>query len=159
MTTYIPEGLRTLTTSLTVSGAERAIEFYKAAFGAELTYVIKGPSGFIPHAELKIGDSIFMINDEFPNSATRSPQSLGGTVGGIVIYVPDVDASFKRAVEAGAQGTMPPTDTFWGDRHCQVIDPFGHVWGLATRKEHLSQEEVQRRSDTMFKQYSAGEAT
>jgi len=142
----IPDGWHTVTPSLTVRGAARAIEFYKQAFGAKETMRMPGPEGKIMHAELKIGDSVVMLNDEFPDMGTRSPESLGGSPASLFLYVEDVDAAFDRAVKAGAQVAMPVQDMFWGDRFGRVIDPFGHGWAMATHKEDLTPEEIARRA-------------
>jgi PhnB protein len=142
----IPDGYRTVTPYITVKGAAQAIEFYKRAFGAQEHERMTGPDGkTVMHGEIKIGDSIVMLADEMPQMGCRSPQTLGGCTGYIFLYVPDVDAAFKRAVEAGAKATMPPADMFWGDRFGTVEDPFGHQWGLGTHKEDLSPEEVRKR--------------
>ena len=142
----IREGFRTVTPYLTVKGAGQAIDFYKRAFGAQEVERMAGPDGkSLAHAEVKIGDSIVMLSDEMPQSGTQAPQSLGGTTGSLFLYVPDVDAAFKRAVDAGAKGVMPPSDMFWGDRFGKLVDPFGHHWALATHKEDLSPEEVKKR--------------
>jgi len=104
------------------------------------------PDGKIGHAELKIGDSIIFLNDEFPQMGNKSPQTLGGASGSIYLYVEDVDKAFKRATDSGATTKMPVTNMFWGDRYGQVVDPFGHVWGLSTHVEDVSPEEMERRS-------------
>ena len=149
----IPEGYHTITPHLTVRGAARAIDFYKRAFGAKVRMQMPGPDGkSIMHAELKIGDSIVFLNDEFPDMGCHSPQSLGGTVGGLFLYVKNVDAAFKRAVEAGAQVRMPVADMFWGDRYGKVIDPFGHEWGMGTRKEDLTPGQIRKRGQAYFNQ-------
>lgn len=140
----IPEGYHTLTPFLTVRDAERAIEFYKNAFGAESRGVMKGPDGKVMHAELKIGDSILMMSDEFPDFGSVSPQALGGSPMGLHIYVPDVDASFERAVKAGAQVEMPVMEQFWGDRYGRLKDPFGHKWSIATHTKDLSMDEMKK---------------
>jgi uncharacterized glyoxalase superfamily protein PhnB len=146
----IPEGFHTLTPSLTVHNATEAIEFYKRAFGAEELSRAPAPDGRrIWHAELKIGDSRLMLNDEFPEmGGGRGPRSLGGTATSLHLYVRDADAVFKRAVEAGATVSMPIMDAFWGDRYGKVTDPFGHEWGIATHKEDVSEEERRRRVET-----------
>jgi PhnB protein len=141
----IPEGYHAVTPSLAVDGAAEAIEFYKRAFGAEERGRMPAPDGKIAHAEIQIGDSVVMLADPFPQSGCRSPKELGGTSVGIFVYVEDVDAVFKQAVEAGATATMEVEDMFWGDRFGTVVDPFGHQWQLATRKEDLSPEEVEER--------------
>src|SRR5256885_2158735 len=112
----IPPGFHTVTPSLVVRNAAEAIDFYKKALGAEEIMRMPDPSGRISHAELKIGDSIIFLSDEFPNMPTTSPQTLGGCTGGFYLYVPDVDKSFQRAVDAGGKATMPVSDMFWGDR-------------------------------------------
>ena len=142
----VPAGYHTVTPYLTVLDAAQAIDFYGRAFGAREKQRMPGPGGKIMHAELQIGDSVVMLSDEFPGmSGSRSPQSLGGTSGYLFLYVPDVDAMFRRAVDAGAKVGMPLTDMFWGDRFGKILDPFGHTWGLATHKEDVSPEEMGRR--------------
>jgi PhnB protein len=142
----IPDGHRTVTPYLTVQGAAKAIEFYKRAFGAHDEGRMDSPDGKrVIHAEIRIGDSMVMLSDEFPGMGARSPQALGGTTASIFLYVPDVDAAFKRAVDAGAKAVMPPTDMFWGDRFGKLVDPFGHEWAMATHQEDLSDEEIRKR--------------
>ena len=142
----VPPGYHTVTPYLTVQDAAQAIDFYVRAFGATERARLPGPGGKIMHAELRIGDSMVMLSDEFPGmSGSRSPQSLGGTSGYLFLYVPDVDQLFRRAVDAGARVEMPLTNMFWGDRFGKVLDPFGHTWGLATHNEDVSPEEMSRR--------------
>ena len=141
----IPEGYHALTPYLAVDDAERAIEFYKQAFGATERGRMNAPDGKIAHAEIQIRDSMMMLSDPFPQSATKSPKELGGTTTGIFIYVEDVDAAIQQAVDAGATLTMPPEDMFWGDRFGTVSDPFGHQWQIATHKEDLSEDEIMER--------------
>jgi PhnB protein len=143
----IPEGYHTLTPFLTVREAEKAIAFYQQAFGAESRGVMKGPDGKVMHAELKIGDSIIMLSDEYPHMGAVSPQALGGSPMGLHIYVEDVDASFDRAVKAGAQVDMPVMDQFWGDRYGRLKDPFGHKWSIATHTADLSMDEMKKGMD------------
>ena len=143
----IPEGYHTLTPFLTVRDAVSAIEFYKKAFGAQERGVMKGPDGKVMHAELKIGDSIIMLSDEFPEFGSLSPQSSGGAGMGLHIYIDGVDAAFDRAVKAGAQVEMPVSDQFWGDRYGKLKDPFGHRWSIATHTKELSQDEMKRGMD------------
>jgi uncharacterized glyoxalase superfamily protein PhnB len=142
----IPEGMTGVIPHLTVKGAARAIDFYKKAFGAIEISRHGMPDGSIMHASLKIGEGALFLNDEFKEMGSISPQSLGGTSVFMMIYVPDVDATFKRAVEAGAEVKMPVADQFWGDRYGLLADPFGHYWEIATHKEDLSKEEMERRS-------------
>jgi uncharacterized glyoxalase superfamily protein PhnB len=143
----IPEGYHTLTPFLTVRNALRAIEFYKQAFGAQERGVAKGPDGKVMHAELKIGDSVIMLSDEFPEFGTLSPQSVGGSPMGLHIYTENVDAAFDRAVKAGAQVEMPVMDQFWGDRYGKLKDPFGHKWSIATHVKDMSADEMKRSMD------------
>ncbi len=142
----IPEGYHTATPYLVVNGADRAIEFYKRAFGAKELLRMPGPEGKIMHAEIQIRDSIIMLCDEFPEMGARSAQALGDTPVSIFLYVEDVDAIFKQAVAAGAKELMPVQDMFWGDRWGKLVDPFGHKWQIATHKEELTAEEISRRA-------------
>jgi uncharacterized glyoxalase superfamily protein PhnB len=139
----IPEGYHTLTPYMTVHDATRAVEFYKQAFGAVEKGVMKSPDGKIMHAELRIGDSLFMLADEFPQFGSLSPQTIGGSGMGLHIYVEDVDAAFDRAIGAGAAVEMPVADMFWGDRYGKLVDPFGHKWSIATHTRDLSMEEIE----------------
>jgi PhnB protein len=146
MAKAVPDGYRTVTPYITVKGAAKAIDFYTRAFGAREGERMTAPDGkSVMHTEIKIGDSMVMLSDEFPQMGSRSPQTLGGTTGSIFLYVPDVDAAFKRAVDAGAKAIMPPTDMFWGDRFGKLADPFGHEWAMATHKEDLGPEEIRKR--------------
>ena len=147
----IPDGFHTLTPHLTVRDAAAAIEFYKKAFGAVETVRHAGPDGkTIMHASLRIGDSPFMLNDEFPEMGGKGPQALGGTPVTIHLYSGDVDALFARAVAAGAKVTMPLADQFWGSRYGQLEDPFGHRWSLAQHIEDVTPEESARRMKKLF---------
>jgi len=150
----IPPGYHSVTAYLTVRDAARAIDFYKTAFGAAEKQRMPGPHGkSVMHAELKIGDSVVMLSDEFPGMSTcRSPQSLGGTTVALFLYVRDVDSGFKRAVDAGCKVLMPPTDMFWGDRFGKLEDPFGNQWSLATHKEDVPAKELGRRAQAAMAQ-------
>jgi uncharacterized glyoxalase superfamily protein PhnB len=148
----IPEGYHTLTPYMTVRDAAGAIAFYKQAFGAVERGVMKGPDGKIMHAELRIGDSIVMLADEFPDFGSLSPQSIGGTGMGLHIYVEDVDSAFDRAVGAGATIEMPVSDMFWGDRYGKLLDPFGHKWSIATHTRDMSTEEIEEAQEEVMKQ-------
>jgi PhnB protein len=141
----IPEGYHTLTMSLTVEKADEAIEFYKRAFGATERVRMTAPDGSIGHAELEIGDSVIMVSDPFPQSTVRPPREVGATTASVFMYVEDVDAAFKRAIDAGATSSMDVEDMFWGDRFGTVTDPFGHVWSIATHVEDVSPEEIEER--------------
>ncbi len=151
----IPEGYHTVSPHLVIKNAAAAIEFYKKAFGAKEMGRMPGPDGRIMHAEIQIGDSKVMICDEMPEYGTRSPQTLGGTPVRLVRYVPDVDASFQQAIAVGATSTMPVADMFWGDRFGKLADPYGHEGALATHKEDLTHEEIERRGRE-FMSKSAG---
>ena len=141
----IPQGRHTVTPYLTVQNAARAIEFYKRALGAQEIHRMEGPDGKIGHAELKIGDSIIMLGDENPQSGAKSPQTLGGTTGGIFLYVDNVDTAYDKAVAAGAKADARPADMFWGDRYGKFTDPFGHSWSVATHKEDVAPDEMRKR--------------
>jgi PhnB protein len=141
----IPEGYKTVSPYLAVDDAEKAIEYYKKAFGAEETVRMNGPDGRIGHAELKIGDSHLMLSDPFPQSSTKPPTELGGTSVSIFMYVEDVDAVVQKAVDQGATVTMEVEDQFWGDRFGSITDPFGHNWSIATHIEDLTPEEIEER--------------
>ena len=143
----IPEGYQTLAPSLIVDGATEAIDFYKRAFGANDRGVMSGPDGKVAHAELQIGDSVLMLADPFPMQNAKAPTELGGTTVSIFMYVEDVDAVFKQAIDAGATSTMAPDDMFWGDRFGALMDPFGHAWAIATHVEDLSEEEMRERGE------------
>jgi PhnB protein len=148
----IPEGYHTLTPYMTVRDAARAIEFYKQAFGAVEKGVMTGPEGKIMHAELRIGDSLLMLADEFPQFGSLSPQTTGGSGTGLHIYVEDVDSAFDRAIGAGATVEMPVADMFWGDRYGKLVDPFGHKWSIATHRLDLSMEEIEEAQEEFMKQ-------
>lgn len=151
---YIPKDYRSVTPYLTIKGADKAIEFYKKAFGAqEITRMLDPQSKKILHAELKFGDSMIMVTDEFDRpGAGRSPKALGDTTVGMFLYVPDVDATFKKAVAAGGQPIMPPSDMFWGDRYGKLSDPFGHHWALATHIEDVNPADMKKRAEEFFTQ-------
>jgi PhnB protein len=141
----IPNGFHTLTPYLTVNGAAEAIDFYKRAFGARELFRMSGPDGkSIGHAQVAIGDSILMLADEFPHWS-KSPQTLNGTPVSLMVYVEDVDAAFKRAVEAGATVKLPVENKFYGDRSGCLVDPFGHLWTLSSHIEDVPPEEMGRR--------------
>jgi PhnB protein len=145
----IPDGYHTITPYICVNDAANAIEFYKKAFGATELMRLADPSGRIGHAEIKIGDSHLMLADEFPEMNFRSPQSLGGSPVTIHLYVEDVDAIADQAVAAGAKLVKEVKDQFYGDRSGTVEDPFGHVWYIATHKEDVSLEEINKHAAAM----------
>jgi len=142
----IPEGHHTVTPYLILEGAAEAIEFYKSAFGATELFRFPTPDGKIGHAEIKIGDSPVMLADAYPEMGYKGAKSLGGSPVNLMIYVEDVDSVFNRAVEAGATVREAVSDKFYGDRIGTLIDPFGHVWHVATHKEDVSLEEMKERA-------------
>ena len=150
----IPEGMNGFIPHLTVKGCAKAIDFYKKAFGAVERSRHAMPDGSIMHASIKIGANALFLNDEYKEMGTLSPQTLGGTPVYIMLYVNDVDATVKRAVEAGATIKMPVADQFWGDRYGLLADPFGHYWEIATHKEDVSDEELKRRGREAMAQMS-----
>ena len=141
----IPDGMSGVIAHLTVKNAAKAMEFYQRAFGATELSRHTMPDGTIMHAAVKIGGGVMFLNDEFKEMGSTSPQSLGGTPVSLMLYVPDVDATVKKAVEAGAEIKMPVGDQFWGDRYGMISDPFGHLWEIATHKEDVPPEELERR--------------
>lgn len=146
----IPEGHHTVTPYLAIKGAAQALEFYKRAFGATETYRLMLPDGRVGHAEIRLGDSLIMLADEFPEYGGKAPGTLGGSPVSLHLYVEDVDAFVKKAVAAGATENKPVTDQFYGDRSGQLEDPFGHQWWVATHKEDVPQAEMQKRVEAMF---------
>ena len=144
----IPEGYHTVAPYLAVESAADAIEFYKKAFGAKERVRMEAPGGGIAHAEVEIGDSVVMLSDPFPQASTTPPKQLGGTSASVMLYVEDVDAVVKQAVDAGATVLMEVADQFWGDRFGSVQDPFGHSWSIATHVEDLKPEEIAERAKT-----------
>jgi PhnB protein len=140
-------GYHTITPSITVRNGAAAIDYYVAAFGARVRFRLDEPGGKVAHAELEIGDSVFMLADEYPEYGAVSPAAGGGTPSRLGLYVTDADATLARAVAAGGELLMPASDQFYGDRSGQVRDPFGHVWSIATFVEDVSNEEMKRRFD------------
>jgi uncharacterized glyoxalase superfamily protein PhnB len=138
----VEDGMHTITPHLVCAGAADAIVFYTRAFGAEEVMRLPGPGGKLAHASVRIGDSMLMLMDEFPDWDATGPTALGGTPVTIHLSVPDVDHAFERAVEAGATARMAPADMFWGDRYGVVEDPFGHRWSMATHIRDVSPEEM-----------------
>jgi PhnB protein len=147
----IPDGFHGATPYLCCKDAAGAIEFYKKAFGATEVMRMAEPSGRIGHAEVKIGEAIVMLSDEYAEMGVRSPQSLGGSAVTIHMYVADVDALVSRAAAAGATVQRPPTDEFYGDRSATLSDPSGHRWMFATHTEDVSPEEMGKRYAAMMK--------
>lgn len=146
-----PEGFHTVSSYLVVRDADRAIAFYKKAFGAEEVMRMPGPDGKgVGHAEIRVGDSHVMLAEENPAWEMKSARTLGGSPVSLHLYVADADAAFQRAVAAGAKVVMPPADMFWGDRYGKVLDPEGIQWGIATNKETVSPEELNRRAKAFY---------
>jgi PhnB protein len=152
----IPAGHHTVTPQLILDNAAQAIDWYKKALGAEEVTRAVGPDGKIMHAEIRIGDSLVMLNDEM--GGAKSPRSLGGSPASLWLYVENCDALFHRAVAAGAKVRPGPMgelmDQFWGDRSGTFTDPYGHQWTIATHKEDLEPEEMKRRMNAFMKNFA-----
>jgi len=142
----IPENYHSVTPYLIVDDAAAALDFYQRAFGAREEVRMPGPNGRIGHAEIRIGDSVLMLADEYPEMGARSPKTLGGSPVSIMIYVEDVDSVAKQAVAAGAKETRPVEDKFYGDRSGSFLDPFGMEWHIATHVEDVPPDEMERRA-------------
>jgi PhnB protein len=145
----IPDGYSSVTPYLHIKGAARAIDYYKSAFGAVEKVRMPGPGGQVMHAELQIGDSIVMLSDEQPQMGALSPQSIGGTPVGLLLYVQNVDEVVKKAVDAGAKLERPVKNEFYGDRTGSIRDPFGHYWHVATHVEDVAADEMAKRAAAM----------
>jgi PhnB protein len=145
-----PQGYHTLTPYMTVRDARAAIDFYAKAFGAETVLKLDMPDGTIAHAEIRIGNSIVMLNEENDAWGTKSPVTLGGSPMFLMAYVADADAAFRRAIAAGATEVRPVADQFYGDRSGTLKDPYGHQWTLSTHIEDVSQAEAQKRMEALF---------
>lgn len=144
----IPKGMHTVTPNLVVRDCARAIEFYQRALGAQELHRVTAPgTSQIWHAELRVGDSIVFMNDEMPGMGHAAPTPSSPVPVTMWLYVPDCDAAFRRAVDAGARSTMDPADMFWGDRCASVADPFGYLWSFATRQRELTAEEMRRATE------------
>jgi uncharacterized glyoxalase superfamily protein PhnB len=147
----IPKGYHTVTPSIVVKGAAKAIDFYKKAFAAEEVSRFPAPDGGLMHAELRIGDSALLLADEMPDQGGgKSPKSIGGTPVSFFVYRENVDAAWKRAVDAGGKPVMPLADQFWGDRAGCLEDPFGHRWWLAQRVQDLTPAEMRTAAESFF---------
>jgi uncharacterized glyoxalase superfamily protein PhnB len=149
----IPQGYSTVTPSITLKDAPKAIEFYKKALGATEVMRMPGPDGKIMHAEIKIGDAHIMMNDEVMGS--RSAQTIGGSPISFYLYVEDAEAAFQRAISAGGEQIMPVTEMFWGDRMGSFKDPFGYHWTIATRVKEVTPDEMKRGQAEFMKQMAA----
>jgi PhnB protein len=149
----IPQGYHTVTPNIVVNEAAKALEFYQKAFGAEETVRMPGPDGSIMHAEFRIGDSTIMLADEMPDMGAKSPKAYGGTPVRFYVYVENVDAAWKRAVDAGAKTIMPLQDMFWGDRTGCLEDPFGHLWNLAQHVSDPTPEEMRKGQERFLSKF------
>jgi PhnB protein len=148
-----PQGYHTVTPSLVVRDGAKALEFYRRAFGVEEKARMLGPDGGIMHAEFRFGDSIIMLNDEMPDMGARSPTAYGGTPVKFYVYVENVDAAWKRALDAGAKQVVPIQDMFWGDRLGCLEDPFGHAWNLAQHVADPTPEEMKRGQEEFLSKF------
>ena len=147
-TNAIPEGYHSVTPYLVLDGAGAALDWYARALGA--TEIMRMPMGDrIGHAEIRIGDSVVMLSDEWPDMNLLGPKARGGVTASLMIYVPDVDAAFARAIEAGATEERPVADQFYGDRSGTLVDPFGHRWMISTHVEDVTPEAIQDRMAKM----------
>jgi len=149
----VPDGHRTVTPYLAIKDAAKALDFYQRAFGAVESYKLMMPDGRVGHAEIRLGDSLIMLADEFPEYGGKAPDTLGGSPVSLHLYVEDVDAFVKKAVAAGAKERKPVADQFYGDRSGQLEDPFGHLWWVATHKEDVPPAEMQKRAEKMFAEH------
>jgi PhnB protein len=141
-----------VTPSLIIDGAAAAIDFYTGVFGAGVRMRMEGPDGRIGHAELQLGDSVLMLADEMPDMGILGPRSVGGTPVTISVYVEDVDATFERALKAGATEKRPVENQFYGDRSGQFEDPFGHRWNVGSHIEDVPEDEMMRRAEQAMSQ-------
>lgn len=146
----IPDGYPVVSASLLIDGASDAIEFYKKVFGATERMRMEGPPGRIAHAEIQIGDSVLMVSDSMPDMGFVDPKACGGSPVILSVYVEDVDATFKKAIDAGAKEERAVADQFYGDRSGGFEDPWGHRWYVATHVEDVSEEEMARRAQEMM---------
>jgi PhnB protein len=151
----IPEGYQAVTPYLVISGAARAIDFYKRVLGATELMRMPTPDGRIGHAEIKIGNSPIMLADESPEMGYRSPKTIGGTGVSLMVYLERVDDVFKQAIAAGAKEVQPVKNQFYGDRSGTFEDPFGHVWTVATHVEDIPPDEMRRRAEEYMKKSNA----
>lgn len=153
----IPEGFTTLTAHLVIDGASDAMDFYKRAFGAEEIGRAPMPDGKkLMHGLMKIGDSMLMLVDAFPEFGAKGPMAYGGSPVTMHVYVTDADAAFQRALDAGCTVAMPIADMFWGDRYGKVRDPFGHEWSIATKIRDLTPEEMAEAQRAAFAREKGG---
>ncbi len=153
----IPTGMHTLTPNLTLRDCAKAIDFYKKALGAQEIARMPAPDGkSVWHAELKVGDSLFFLNDEMPGMGRPAPSATDPVPVTMWLYVPDADGAYRRAIGAGAKSTMEPADMFWGDRCAGVADPYGYLWSFATHVRDVSPEEMRRAAEDFARSMSSG---
>ena len=155
MAKAIPDGYHSVTPSFTFKDSQKAIDFYKKAFGAKVLDVMKYPDGRrTMHATVQIGNSIVMMGDEMPGSenCAKSAETTGSSPISLYVYVTDADAAFKQAVAAGAKAAMPVADMFWGDRAGSIKDPFGYSWMIATHKQDLTPAQISKGAEAFFAQ-------
>lgn len=154
----IPKGYHSVTPSFTFKDSQKALNFYKKAFGAKVLGTfpnLMGGKGLM-HAVMQIGDSMIMMGDEMPGMKCESAETMGGSPVSFFIYVPNVDAAFKKALAAGAKVEMSVTDQFWGDRAGSVKDPFGHSWMIATHKHDYTKAQVKKNAMDFFAKMKNG---
>lgn len=142
----IPDTYPRVSPHLSIAGVGEAVEFYRRVLGAKVRMRMDAPGGLVAHAEIELGGSVIMLGDEAVPGSDPSPRTLGGTSVSMFVYVEDVDAVFRRAVEAGARTVSEPEFHFYGDRVATIDDPFGHRWNLATHVEDVSPEDLDRRA-------------
>ena len=153
MSKPIPQGYHSVTPSFTFKDSQKAIDFYKKAFGAKVLDVFPNlTGGGVMHATIQIGDSILMMGDENPGMSCKSAETLGGSPISLFVYVPNADEAFKQAVAAGGTAAMPVADMFWGDRAGTIQDPFGYSWMIATHTQDLNQEQIRKGAEAFFAQ-------
>jgi PhnB protein len=157
----VPKGYGTVTPHMVLDDCAKAIEFYKTAFGAKEVLRMEGPGGKIAHAEIQVGGSRVMMSDEMPAmpgqpGIYKAPKNAGLSTGALFLYVKDTNAVFDRAVKAGCTVRQAPVDMFWGDRYSQVVDPFGHTWGIGTRLENLTPKQIKARQQEFFAKMQPG---
>ena len=155
-TSALPSGMHTVTPYLVISGASKAIEFYKRAFGAKEVDRSPMADGSLMHATIRIGDSIIMMSDEFPGGDSRSPTSAGSTTVNLHINSKDVDKLWNQALSAGAKPTLPLENQFWGERYGKLQDPFGHIWSVSMAVK-MSEQEKEAKRQAAFAMMGAGE--
>lgn len=150
----IPEGYQSITPSLTFKDTQKALDFYKKAFGATAIDLFPNPNGKgLMHATIRIGNSILMMGDEMPGQ-NCSPETVGGSPISLFLYVPNVDTVFQQAVAAGCKPTMPVTEMFWGDRAGNLQDPFGYAWMIATHVRDMTQDQIRKEGEAFFASFT-----